>query len=152
MAASPANVSARQRPQCTRLRRLMAQIALASVTAASTKNAMEIEPSIGIAISARRKGFGVQPGARYHVGAANDRTAKEPASGDCAREGPSAAVMPERSDHQIDKREWHEEFPRELHQLIHAQSRHGGADPDENGDERSKLQEEPEPGGNYIQE
>src|SRR5689334_22065291 len=110
---------ARQRPQWTRLRRLMAKAALTSVSTAMMMKAMG--RSLGIAISAGRELVRVQRAAERDIRAADDGRAEQPARGDGSGKLPCAAVMPERGHEQIDERQWHEKFPGELHQLIHAQ-------------------------------
>src|SRR5262245_42800668 len=47
-------------------------------------------------------------------------------------------------DHQVDDRRWQENLPAKRHELVVAEPREGGPEPDEEEEERRELDQEPE--------
>src|SRR5581483_4269003 len=150
IAARPAKVTARQSAQCTRLRRLMAAIPLTSVSAAMMAKANCM--SGGVTIGAMRGvSLRVQGAAEQRIGHGDHGGAERPADEQRAREIPDGGEMPDTGDDQIQQRHRQEEFPGEIEKLVHAQARHGAADPDEEAHQGHELEDEPDVGRDHLE-
>src|SRR5579859_5976065 len=101
MAANPANASARNNAQCTRLRRLMAAIPLTSVNAAKMAKTIPMK-SIGKTIRPVRELFGAaQRAPEADVGYPDHRRAQQPAGDQGAGETPHRREVPDGRHHQV---------------------------------------------------